>query len=169
MFGRFFGRETHAVGASPRVSAKRPLLRLRCKEPAEGLEARGLQFISKLHGMNRIQRRDLCFILMDDVRVQCLCRIRCQQASNKFAGMFHAAIRKMKGLSCCRPRTCDPESISVNKYFADGLDAAIKSKILILLIEHPIPGRPLKDQKLPVVGFVRCFELDSRTISGHLN
>ena len=91
--------------------------------------------------------------------------------SIRFAGMVHAAIWKLKGLSCCRPRTCDPESISVNKYLADGLDAAIKSKILILPIEQPIPGPgPLKDQKLPVVWFVRCcFELDSRTISGHLN
>ena len=41
MFGHFFGREAYAVGASLRVAAKRLLLRLRCKEPAEGLEARG--------------------------------------------------------------------------------------------------------------------------------
>jgi hypothetical protein len=78
----------------------------------------------------------------------------------------------MKGLiSFFRPGTCDPESTSVNIHLADGIDAAIKSKILILLIEQPIPGPgPLKDQKLPVVWFVRCcFELDSRTISGHLN
>jgi len=49
--------------------------------------------------------------------------------------------------------------------FHVGIDAGIKSKIFILPIEQPISGPgPLKDQKLPVVGFVRCFELEPLTM-----
>ena len=56
----------------------------------------------------------------------------------------------------------DPELVAPNL-----LSVKIKSKILILPIEQPIPGpEPLKDQKLPVVWFVRCCELEPLTISG---
>ena len=38
-------------------------------------------------------------------------------------------------------------------------------RFLFLPIEQPISGPgPLKDQKLPVVGFVRCFELEPLTM-----
>ena len=94
----------------------------------------------------------------------------------------------MKGLSFCRPRTCGPIYFcqhtlgwwrdleilpgAINRcnrcrlrHFMWELLQESNRRSLFCRLRNPIPGPgPLKDQKLPVVGFVRCFELEPLTM-----